>query len=126
LWFRYYDFFSFLALHFREIPYCFRNNNAIAAELLEKYMKRLSDSRTPDSLRHRLALGGGDDNEEDPDSPLYASPTAYGYAKIGAYNRREGGGGTTGRGGGDGGGETSPPTSLLQNQASIISNLFCL
>jgi hypothetical protein len=85
-------------------------------------MKRLSDSRTPDSLRHPLALGGGDDNEEDPDSPLYASPTAYGYAKIGAYNRREGGGGTTGRGGD--GGETSPPTSLLQNQASAISKLL--
>ena len=26
--------------------------------------------------------------EDDPESPLYASPTAYGYAKIGAYSRR--------------------------------------
>jgi len=58
-----------------------RNNNAIAAELLEKYMKRLSDSRAPENLS-RLHL------EDDPESPLYASPTAYGYAKIGAYSRR--------------------------------------
>ena len=63
--------------------YCFRNNNAIAAELLEKYMKRLSDSaRTATENLHRLSL------EDDPESPLYASPTAYGYAKIGAYSRR--------------------------------------
>jgi len=60
-----------------------RNNNAIAAELLEKYMKRLSDSaRTATENLHRLSL------EDDPESPLYASPTAYGYAKIGAYSRR--------------------------------------
>jgi len=57
-----------------------RNNNAIAAELLEKYMKRISDSRAPDHIRLGL--------EDDPESPLYASPTAYGYAKVGAYSRR--------------------------------------
>ena len=79
-------------------------------------MKRLSDSRTPDSLRHRLMGGGGGGDEDDPDSPLYASPTAYGYAKIGAYSRRDG---STPAGGGGPGEGSSPPSGLLhQGQVS--------
>jgi hypothetical protein len=64
-------------------------------------MKRLSDSRTPDSLRHHL---DGVEDEDDPDSPLYACPTAYGYAKVGAYSRR------------DGSMPATPPATLSQNQ----------
>ncbi len=64
-------------------------------------MKRLSDSRTPDSLRHHLDRV---EDEDDPDSPLYACPTAYGYAKVGAYSRR------------DGSMPATPPATLAQNQ----------
>ena len=43
-------------------------------------MKRLSDYRSEVVTRLREAEGG--DTE---DSPLYASPTAYGYSKIGEH-----------------------------------------
>ena len=46
------------------------------AELLEGHMKRLSDYEVT-----RLREGPGDTE----DSPLYASPTAYGYSKIGEH-----------------------------------------
>ena len=72
-------------------------------------MKRLSDSRTPDSLRHRLGGGGGGGDDDDPDSPLYASPTAYGYAKIGAYSRRDGT-------------PATPPLPLHQNQVQCCGS----
>jgi hypothetical protein len=67
-------------------------------------MKRLSDSRTPDSLRHHLDRV---EDEDDPDSPLYACPTAYGYAKVGAYSRR------------DGSMPATPPATLSQNQVPL-------
>ena len=57
-----------------------RNNNASVADLLESHMKRLSDYRSEVVTRLREAEGG--DTE---DSPLYASPTAYGYSKIGEH-----------------------------------------
>ena len=49
------------------------------SQVLEKYMKRLSGYRASGPDLDRVAGG----LEEDLDSPLYASPTAYGYAKIG-------------------------------------------
>jgi hypothetical protein len=68
-------------------------------------MKRLSDSRTPDSLRHHLDRV---EDEDDPDSPLYACPTAYGYAKVGAYSRR------------DESMPATPPATLSQNQVRTV------
>ena len=59
-----------------------RNNNASVADLLESHMKRLSDYRSEVVTRLREAEGG--DTE---DSPLYASPTAYGYSKIGEHRQ---------------------------------------
>ena len=56
-----------------------RNNNAAVAELLESHMKRLSDYRS--EAVTRLAR----EAEDTEDSPLYASPTAYGYSKIGEH-----------------------------------------
>ena len=56
-----------------------RNNNAVVAELLEGHMKRLSDYRSDQVTRLR------EDTGDTEDSPLYASPTAYGYSKIGEH-----------------------------------------
>ena len=59
------------------------------AELLEKYMKRLSDyiegGNVSGHMSDQVAL------DEDLDSPLYASPTAYGYSKIGEHRHRSSG-----------------------------------
>ena len=69
--------------HHGRDPYrvALRNNNAAVAELLESHMKRLSDYRGDQVTRLREAGDQGDTG----DSPLYASPTAYGYSKIGEH-----------------------------------------
>ena len=63
------------------------------AELLEKYMKRLSDyiegGNVSGHMSEQVARVAGLD--EDLDSPLYASPTAYGYSKIGEHRHRSSG-----------------------------------
>jgi len=68
--------------HHGRDPYrvALRNNNAVVAELLEKYMKRLSDYRGAELTRMGL--------DDDLESPLYACPTSYGYAKIGEHRSR--------------------------------------
>jgi len=68
--------------HHGRDPYrvALRNNNAVVAEILEKYMKRLSDYRGSELSRGGL--------EDDLESPLYACPTSYGYAKIGENRSR--------------------------------------
>lgn len=68
--------------HHGRDPYrvALRNNNAAVAELLESHMKRLSDYRGDHVTRLREA-----DQGDTGDSPLYASPTAYGYSKIGEH-----------------------------------------
>ena len=60
-----------------------RNNNSKVAEMLEKQIKRLSDYREADNFS-RLRI-----TDDDPDSPLYASPTAYGYAKVSTQQRQK-------------------------------------
>merc|ERR1719270_3260717 len=72
--------------HHGRDPYrvALRNNNASVAGLLENYMKRLSGYHG-DSV-----VGGGVEGEETDHSPLYASPTAYGYSKIGEHRLRQG------------------------------------
>ena len=68
--------------HHGRDPYrvALRNNNAAVAELLESHMKRLSDYRG-DQMTRLMEADQGDTG----DSPLYASPTAYGYSKIGEH-----------------------------------------
>ena len=53
------------------------------AGLLENYMKRLSGYHGDPPV-----VGAGE--PETDHSPLYASPTAYGYSKIGEHRLRQG------------------------------------
>ena len=91
--------------HHGRDPYrvALRNNNAAVAELLESHMKRLSD--------YRGAVTRDLEGEED--SPLYASPTAYGYSKIGEH--RPGA-----RAGAGAGHSKLPETQILAGQSDLI------